>query len=474
MAGAQERKFAVIGGGVGGLAAAHRLYELADGPPLSVSVLEAANRCGGVIETIRKDGFLMESGPDSLITEKPWALQLMDRIGLDARVIGTEDSNRRSFVVRRGRLYPTPDGFHLMAPAKFLPLLTTPLLSPLGKLRVGLDLVIPPRRSSADETLGSFVIRRMGQEALDAIAQPMITAIYGADPKKLSLMATFPRFRDLELKYGSIVRAMWTSARKQAAAAKGKAGDGASGARYSLFASLDGGLQLLTDTLQERLPSGVIRTGIRVERILRTRGGRWSVQWDGGTEEFDGVVLALPAPRISEIVRSFDEQLARRLSFITYGSSATVSMGYRVADVSHAMNGFGFVVPSREGMSMLGCTFAHQKYADRAPEGHALLRAFHGDRTRVLGDDDLIEATRRDLGRLLGIQGEPLFTRVARYEQSLPHYGLGHLDLVTEIEKQMAEYRGLALAGNAFRGIGVPDCVRSGEAAAQTVLDELS
>jgi oxygen-dependent protoporphyrinogen oxidase len=449
MPGAESARIAVVGGGVSGLAAAHRLYELSDGNGrrLSVTILEAANRCGGVIETTHKDGFLMESGPDSLITEKPWALQLMDRIGLDNRVIGTEDTNRRSFVVRRGRLYPTPDGFHLMAPAKFLPLITTPLLSPLGKLRVGLDLVIPRRRSAADETLGSFVTRRMGQEALDAIAQPMITAIYGADPKKLSLMATFPRFRDLELKYGSIVRAMWTSARRQAAASRGNGGASASGARYGLFASLDSGLQLLTDTLQERLPAGIIRTGIRVERIL---------------------------PRISEVIRSLDEQLARRLSFITYGSSATVSMAYRESDVRHALNGFGFVVPSREGMSMLGCTFAHRKYADRAPEGHALLRAFHGDRTRVLGDDDLIEATRRDLERLLSIHGEPLFTRVARYEQSLPHYGLGHLDLVAEIEKHTADYRGLALAGNAFRGIGVPDCVRSGEAAAQAVLEQLS
>jgi oxygen-dependent protoporphyrinogen oxidase len=420
----------------------------------------------------------MEAGPDSMITEKPWALQLMGRIGLGDRVIGTQDQHRRSFVVKQGRLYPTPEGFHLLAPARFLPLVTTPLLSPLGKLRVGMDLLIPRRRSSEDETLGQFVVRRLGREALDAIAQPMITAIYGADPMKLSLMATFPRFRVLEEKHRSIVKALWLAARRQAAAARrrggGDGGGNASGARYGLFASVDGGLQVLAEALQARLPAGTIRTGIRVESVFRASGARWTVRWQEGNETFDGVVVALPAPQAAEILRSLDEDLARQLSFIVYGSSATISLAYRESDVGHAMNGFGFVVPFREGMSMLGCTFAHRKYADRAPAGHALLRAFHGDRSQVLGDDDLVEATRRDLKRLLGIRGEPLFHRVARYDQSLPHYGLGHLELVDELEGRIGEYRGLALAGNAFRGVGVPDCVRSGEAAAEAILEQLS
>jgi oxygen-dependent protoporphyrinogen oxidase len=410
----------------------------------------------------------MEEGPDSLITEKPWALQLIERLGLGDRIVGTQDQHRRSFIVRKGRLYPTPEGFHLMAPARMWPLLTTPLMSPLGKLRVGLDLILPRRKDESDETLGQFVQRRLGREAFEAMAQPMISAIYGGDPMRLSLLATFPRFRDLERRHGSIVWAMWLNARRTAAAGNGAAQ--ASGARYGMFASLEGGLQVLTEELTRRIPPESRHLGVKVESVRRTRRGRWTVAWDRGAADFDAVIVALPAPRAGEVLRSLDEDLARRLSFVRYGTSATVGVAYREEDVGHALNGFGFVVPAREGMTMLGCTFAHRKYAGRVPEGFVMLRAFHGGGSAPLSDDDLVEATQRDLTRLLGIRGEPCLTHVTRYPESLPQYGLGHLDLVDEIEERVTAYEGLALAGNAYRGIGVPDCVRSGETAAAAVL----
>jgi oxygen-dependent protoporphyrinogen oxidase len=470
MSGKGELQVAVVGGGITGLAAAHRILELGRDrtPSPGVQIFEASDRLGGVIGTMKRDGFLMEEGPDSLITEKPWALQLIERLGMGDRIVGTQDQHRRSFIVSKGRLHPTPEGFHLMAPARMWPLVTTPLMSPLGKLRVGLDLILPRRKSDADETLGQFVQRRLGREAFEAMAQPMISAIYGGDPMRLSLLATFPRFRELERRHGSIVRAMWLAARKTAAAGNGSGQ--ASGARYGMFASLEGGLQVLTEELTSRIPEKARHLGVKVQSVRRSRGGRWTVSWDKGTADFDAVILALPAPRAGEVLRSLDEDLARRLGFVRYGTSATVGVAYREEDVEHRLNGFGFVVPAREGMTMLGCTFAHRKYAGRVPDGFVMLRAFHGGSSAPLSDGDLVEATQRDLGRLLGIKGEPLLSHITRYPESLPQYGLGHLDLVDEIDERVAAYPGLALAGNAYRGIGVPDCVRSGEAAAAAVL----
>ncbi len=474
MSARRSPEVAIVGGGITGLSAVHRLMELGcerEAVP-KVTLFDAAKRLGGVIGTMNRDGFLMEEGPDSLITEKPWALELIERLGMGDKIVGTQEKHRRSFIVRKGRLYPTPEGFHLMAPARIWPLVTTPLMSPLGKLRVGLDLILPRRKGDSDETLGQFVQRRLGREAYEAMAQPMISAIYGGDPMRISLLATFPRFREMERRHGSLVRAMWLAARKSTAA--GKAGGRASGARYGMFASLSGGLQELTDELARRLPDSCARTGVSIESVLRTRGGRWTVTWDGGKADFDGVILALPAPRAVEVLRPLDDDLARRLSFIRYGTSATVGVAYRQEDVDHHLDGFGFVVPAREGLTMLGCTFAHRKYAGRVPDGYVMLRAFHGDRSDPLSDDDLVEATRRDLGRLLGITSEPLLTHVTRYHESLPQYGLGHLDLVDEIDQRMTGYRGLVLAGNAYRGIGVPDCVRSGENAAAAIMEAVA
>jgi oxygen-dependent protoporphyrinogen oxidase len=463
---------AVVGGGITGLAAAHRVLELrgAGSNPARVEIFEAGDRLGGVIGTSRRDGFVFEQGPDAMITEKPWALDLIQRLGMSEQLIGTQEQHRRSFIVRKGKLHPTPAGFYLLAPGRLWPLVTTPLMSPLGKLRVGLDLILPARKDTSDESLGQFVQRRLGREAFQAMAQPMISAIYGGDPMRLSLQATFPRFREMERRHGSLVRAMWHAARKPKLK-ESESGE-ASGARYGMFASLAGGLQELTTELSRRIPASGHHLGVKIESVRRTRRGRWTLDWETGSAEFDAVILAVPAPRAGEMLRQLDPDLARRLGFVRYGTSATVGVAYSEANVRHHLDGFGLVIPAREGMSMLGCTFAHRKFAGRAPDGTVLLRAIHGETSSVLTDEDLVEATRRDLSRLLGIQGEPMFSQVTRYPESLPQYGLGHLDLVDEIEARVGNYAGLALAGNAYRGVGIPDCVHSGEVAAGEILGQ--
>jgi len=467
------RRVVVVGGGISGLAAAHRVTEIAasQGLAIQVSVMEAAERLGGSIATRTRDGFLLEEGPDSILTEKPWAVDLSRRLGIENRIVGTLPDYRRSFVVRSGRLHATPEGFYLLAPSKFGPMLSTPIFSPLGKARMACDLILPRRRTKSDESLAGFVRRRLGREALERMAQPMIAGIYGADPEKLSLLATFPRFHRLEAEHGSVIRGLLASARRQRA---GGGATGASGPRYSLFVSFDGGLQVLIDALVARLPAGTCRTGTSVDAIYPGVGGGWRLRSRGRDEQADALILALPAHGAAELVGPFDARLGKRLEEIRYGYAATVCLAYRADQIGHAMDGAGFVLPAIERFQLLGCTFGHRKFPGRVPPDHVLLRAFHGESARQASDGDLVDSTRRELGRLLTIRGEPLFSQIARWPRSMPHYELGHLDRIDAIWEALSAHRAIALAGNGYRGIGVPDCVRSGEQAAETVLKAIS
>jgi len=479
------RRVAVVGGGVTGLAAAHHLVELAPdaGTAIEVSLFEAAPRLGGVVSSIRRDGFLIEEGPDSIITDKPWARQLAERIGIGHRLIGTQEEHRRSFVVRRGRLEPTPDGFYLLAPTRILPMATTRIFSPLGKLRMAMDLFIPARSGEEDESVAEFVTRRLGREALDRMAQPMIGGIYGADPQMLSLRATFPRFLQMEREHGSVIRAMLAAGRARAAMEKANNPGRASGPRYGLFVSFDEGLQVLTDALASRLPAGAARTGHRVTGLAaRPDSGdaRWELEFssDGrgpaGRASFDAVILALHGPRTAALLGPVDGHLAEQVGSIAYATAATVSLAMREEDVAHPMGGFGFVVPTIEGRSIVGCTFGQRKYPGRAPAGHALIRAFWGDASEGLSEPEILARTMSDLRDLLGVRSEPIFSHVARWPRSMPHYAVGHLDRVDAIEARTATHPGLALAGNAYRGVGIPDCVHSGESAARRVIEQIA
>jgi len=466
----------VIGGGISGLAAAHRLVEqnTRSKTKMEVVLLEASGRTGGVIRTERRDGFLLEGGPDSFISEKPEAVELAKRIGLAPRLIETREAHRRSFIVRNGKLRAVPEGFQLLAPTRFWPFVTTGIFSWTGKARMALDLILPRRAAangSDDESLAQFVRRRFGREALERMAQPMVGGIYTADPEHLSLRATMPRFLEMEREHRSLIRAMWKRGRQQSATEIRST----SGARYSLFLSFDEGMKVLVDAIAARLGKVNVRLNTKVESLaFDSVSGQWKIgtsagEWIGA----DAVCLALPAYTSANLLREVDAELADELDAILYASTATINLAYRRADIPHALDGFGFVVPAIEHRAILACTFSSVKFAGRAPEGHALIRAFVGGALQpemyALDEDAMIAAVSRDLLALLEIEKPPLFTHVEKWPRSMAQYHLGHVERVERIRKRVSSLPGLKLAGNAYNGAGIPDCIRSGESAADEI-----
>lgn len=461
-------KLAVVGGGVTGLAAAHRAVELARerGVPLDLVVFEARDRLGGSIETERAEGFLVEAGPDSFLSEKPWALALCRRLGVEDHLVRTDDRFRTTLVWHGGRLHPLPDGFQLLAPTQFAPFVRSTLFSWPAKLRMALDLVLP-RGTGDDETLASFVRRRLGEQALDRVAQPLVAGIYTADPEELSLAATMPRFLELERRERSIILALWRGSRRMKQV-------GTSGARWSLFVTFRNGMGAFIDTIAARLPAGAVRLKARVAGLERREGG-WRLRLaDGDRFDADGVILAGEAYTAARLLRPLDPRVAALLDEIPYSSAATVSFGFRRGDIPHPLDSFGFVVPRSEGRSVLAATFSSVKYPGRAPEGHVLIRCFMGGALNAAmlqeADGALVARARADLQAALGIAAEPVLTRVWRHPSSMPQYRVGHVARVEAIERTLEALPGLALAGGAYRGVGIADCVRSGEAAADQLL----
>src|SRR5882724_10442004 len=404
---APAMKVVVVGGGISGLAAAHRLTELARErqTPLELTLVEARERLGGTIVSERVDGFLVEAGPDSFLSEKPWALALCRRLGVEDRLVRTDDRFRKVFVWHGGRLHPLPDGFQLLAPTAMRPFVTSPLFSLPGKLRMALDLVLP-RGHADDESLGAFVRRRLGAEALDRVAQPLVAGIYTADPDELSLAATMPRFLEMERRERSVILALWRAARRAPAQHAGT-----SGARWSLFVTFAEGMEELIRLLATRLPPGAVRLKERVSAVERDGAG-WRVTTAGGAAcTGDALILAPEAHQVARLLRYVDPGLAHLLEGIPYASSATVTLAYRRADVRHPLDGFGFVVPQVEHRPIIAGTFSSVKYPGRAPEGHALLRVFIGGALNesVLEAEDaaLVGIARAELGDLLGRPGRP-------------------------------------------------------------------
>jgi len=461
-------KLVVVGGGITGLAAAHRAVELAheQSTELDLTLIEARARLGGTISTERVGGFLVEAGPDSFLSEKPWALALCRRLGVEDRLVRTDDRFRKVFVWRAGRLHPLPDGFQLLAPTKLGPFVRSGLFSWPGKLRMALDLVLP-RGVSDDESLGAFVRRRLGREVLERVAQPLVAGIYTADPDDLSLTATMPRFRELERRERSVILGLWRANRKAPQA-------GTSGARWSLFVTFQHGMEELVTTLASRLPPGTTLFKHRVDGIERHGHGWRVLSVEGAAVEADRVIVTTEAYTTSRLLRYVDPALATLLGEIPYASSATVTLGYHRGDVPNPLDGFGFVVPRTERRAVLACTFSSVKYPGRAPAGHALLRCFVGgalnESILQLDDGALIAGARDELRQALGVTATPVLTRVSRWPKAMPQYHVGHGERVETIERRAAAIPGLHLAGGAFRGVGIADCVRSGEAAAEQAL----
>ena len=465
-------KVVVVGGGIAGLSAAHRLVETKR-PDLEVTLLERSDRFGGTIRTIELGRCLVELGPDSFLSSKPWLTQLAERLGVADRIIATATAHRRSHVVHRGRLHPLPDGFLMMAPTRLWPMVTTSLFSWTGKIRCALDLVLPRSRATGDESLGAFVRRRFGGEVLERVVQPLIGGIYAGDPDTLSLKATIPRFLEMETRYRSVIRAM-VAQRRAAARREGGTTPG-SGARYGELVTFDHGMETIVQALTESLPDEAMHTHSDVVSLNRERDIWRLACGDGQHIEADAVILALPARGAADLLRGIETGLYDELSAIPHASSAVLNLVYRRSDVPHPMDCFGFVVPAIEERDIIACTFSSVKFPHRAPEDRALIRAFIGGarQRHVLDydDEELDRIVRAELKDLMGIEAAPLHTALARYPDAMPQYLVGHSRRVERIESLLERNHGLALSGNAYGGVGLPDCVRSGERAADRVLE---
>lgn len=442
-------KLAVVGGGITGLAAA--LFAQDRGT--DVTVYEATDHLGGVLRTVRDDGLLMERGPDALVRLKPASIELCDRLHVDlVPTAKLERAKSNASIVRDGRLHPLPDGLQLLAPTRLLPFATSGIVSWPGKLRMGMDLLLPTRKGASDEddeSLADFVRRRLGQEALDRIAQPLVAGIYSGDPERLSLRATMPRLLDLERKHRSLILGMRRTSKAQA-----------SGARYSLFVTPASGMCTLVDAVIEALLDGGsrIETNAKIDSLDHL--------------DADRTILALPAPASGALLGG---ELAAELSAIRTTSSATINFVWP-ADAIPEDLGYGFVVPAIEQRFVMACTIASHKYEGRAPEGLALARGYVGGAlgpdVGALSDTELIEGARRDLSELMGIQAQPMRAVLTRWAGSQPQFELGHLDQIRRIEELAAENPDLAVAGNWLGGVGVSDCVDSARRAVERLVPE--
>ncbi len=451
---------AVIGAGITGLSAAHRLVELGG---VDVEIFEAGPEPGGLLKTEHHGDHLIECGADSFITNKPAALDLCLRLGLESELIQTNEEHRRSLVLRDGKPVPVPRGFQLLMPTQTEPLMQSSILSDAGKQRVLEEANIPPKPRLEDESVASFVRRRFGDELFERLAQPMVGGIYTADPEKLSLLATLPRFLHMEQEHGSLTAA--------AAATKQEA---ASGARYGLFVSLRRGIGQLTRTLVERIEaSHTIHRNTPIRAMSGTRTG-WLVHPASSESiEFDGVIVATSAWRAADLLREETPDLSSSLGEIEYASSAVVYTAHRLSDIEHAMDAFGLVIPETEGRRVLAVSFASRKFDGRCPDDQIILRSFVGGALNPLAlqhtDDQIVNNTLDELASIFGIKGKPLRANVTRYERAMPQYHLGHVDRVTTIREQLASIDRLQIAGNAYDGVGIPDSVRNGETAAEAM-----
>ncbi len=457
----------IIGGGISGLSAAWHLQQ--NGADVQYSVLEASERWGGKVRSERVDEFVIEAGPDSFLTQKPWALQLARELGLSDRLLGTNDRMRNVYVLHRGKPVKLPDGVMMIVPTKFTPFALSPLISPLGKLRMGMDLLIPAKRDDRDETLAEFVRRRLGSEALDKIAEPLMSGIYNAEADKQSILATFPRFRQMEREHGSLIRGMLASRRQP------KPTPGAAAAKTSAFMSLQGGTQELIDTLAQRL-TGDLRLNTRVANIEPSGHGRYRVTTDDGeTLDADALVLTAPAYTTADLIRPLASDAADRLASIRYVSTGTISLAYPADAIRRPLHGFGLVVPSSERRPINAITISSIKFDHRAPEGYALLRVFFGGsrspETMSYDDDKLLAVVRQELRAILGIETAPLFHRIYRWQRANPQYDVWHLALVEAIEASLPD--GMYVTGSAFRGVGMPDCVYQAQQTVERLLERL-
>jgi oxygen-dependent protoporphyrinogen oxidase len=460
-------RIVVVGGGIAGLTAAWTLRQRG----ADVTVYEASERLGGKLQTEHVDDLLIDSGPDSFLSTKPAALQLIEQLGLGDRVINTLPDGGGTFILRNGTLMPLPEGITLLVPAEFKAIARTPLLSPLGKLRMALDYVIPARKDDADESIGHFVRRRVGTQAFERMAEPLLSGIFAGDADQLSLLSTFPRLRETERTHGSVIKGA-IAQRRQATSAPPKPGP-----RRTPFVSLDRGLSELINRLADQIGREHIQTSAHVASIVELGDGLAIELASGAREVFDGVVIAAPASETADMLAHLDQRISTELRRIPYVSSATISLAFRAADVADKQGGRGFVIPRAEGRTLTAVTWTSNKFGGRVPEGVALLRAFVGragnQRPAHLDDGELIPLVRAELQAILGIDAEPIVTRVYRWPRGMPQYNLGHPELLASLDTLLSNHPAIALTGAAYRGVGIPDCISDATAQANALADRI-
>jgi oxygen-dependent protoporphyrinogen oxidase len=443
-----ERRVAIVGGGIAGLAAARALH--LQGQPFVV--LEASDRWGGIIRTVRVGGFLIEGGPDSLLAQKPEGIGLCHELGLRERLVPTNPRDRTVYVLRRGRLHVMPEGMILTVPTRIGPLLRSSLFSWPGKLRMGLDLALPGRRGTTDESIARFLRRRFGGEMLDRLGGPLLAGIHAGDPERLSLRATFPRLSDLEARSGSLIRGL----RRLPPARP-------SPELPSAFVSLRDGLVELVNALVGSLPADALRLRSQVVEIAPAAEGYRIRLETGETVEAASVLVAVPARQAAGLVAPLLPDAAALLGTIRFASTATVVLGYRRVDVAHPLDGYGLLVLHGEGLRTGACSFYSTKFPGRVPEGHVMLRGFVGGihEPEMLEKDDatLVATVHREMGSVLGLSAEPVLSRVFRWPEGTPQMEVGHLDRIAALERALTGAPGLFLAGSGLRGTGIPDTI---------------
>jgi protoporphyrinogen/coproporphyrinogen III oxidase len=458
-------RIAIIGGGISGLTAAFALEEHRRSG-VEYTLYESSPRFGGVLRTERVQDCLVEAGPDSFITEKPWAADLCRTLGLGDQLIGSNDADRKTYILVRGRLIPMPDGLMFMVPTKVLPTGLSPLFSWTTKLRMARELFHPPRAAGADESVASLVERHYGSEMVDRLADPLLSGVYGGEAASLSVRAVLPRFSEMERTYGSLGRAM-LAARKKFPHPAGQSA-------APLFTSLRNGMQQLVEALVPRLDPSALVTNTPVQSIEPEAGG-WMVSAGPKSDRFDAVIVAVPTHAAAQLLSISSPELSAELAAIGYSSSITVGLGYDREVRQSLPPGFGFLVPRSEGKRLLAATFVHNKFPHRAPEDRALLRCFFAassaENIWQLSDDAITAVVRSELQQILQLRAAPLFARVYKWKSAMAQYGVGHLERLDRIERLRQKLPKLALAGNGYRGIGVPDCIRSGQEAVKQILD---
>ncbi|WP_109487438.1 protoporphyrinogen oxidase [Occallatibacter savannae] len=484
-------RVAIIGGGIAGLAAAYELEKARSaGADIAYTLFESRDRLGGSLASETANGVVLERGPDSFLSEKPAGAELCRELGLGDQLVPSNDANRKTYIVVKNKLVPLPDGLMFLIPTKLVPTALTSLFSPATKIKMALELLHPPRPSENDESVAALVERHFGKEAVDRLADPLLSGIYGGDATQLSARTVLPKLVEMETQYGSLTRGMLAAhkqmrakmAAMRAAAGNGTAGQGSAkpaGPR-SIFTSLKGGMQQLVDALEARLNPEWIRKSAAVAGLLR-EDDSWRLQTSLGEEQYDAVILASQAFAAGKLLATTDAALADELCGIPYSSSITVNLVFDESQLGPLPDGFGFLVPAVEGRAMLACTFVHRKFAGRTPTGKAVLRAFLGGaKNEALldqSDDVLIATVRRELSEILGtrIVGPHIpaeATQVSRWRRAMAQYAVGHQERMKRVKKRVAALPGLRLAGNAYEGIGIPDCIRTGRNAAKELVAE--